>query len=96
MILTPSISTWNSVPFAINFLTKNLGKNATRLSKYQNQVSTGKRIQKLSDDPVGASYSIRYNTDIEKENRRNEADTAFRDIGNDDDRGTNSTTLSRK
>ena len=51
----------------VNNLLSSLGKNATRLSKYQNQVSTGKRIQKLSDDPVGASYSIRYNTDIEKE-----------------------------
>jgi flagellar hook-associated protein 3 FlgL len=30
-------------------------------------VSTGKRITKLSDDPVGASYSIRYSTDIAKE-----------------------------
>lgn len=51
----------------VNNLLSNLGNNATRLSKYQNQVSTGKRIQKLSDDPVGASYSIRYTTDIGKE-----------------------------
>lgn len=51
----------------VNNLLSNLGKNATRLAKYQNQVSTGKRIEKLSDDPVGASYSIRYSTDIEKE-----------------------------
>jgi flagellar hook-associated protein 3 FlgL len=51
----------------VNNLLSNLGKNATRLSKYQNQVSTGKRITKLSDDPVGASYSIRYGTDITKE-----------------------------
>lgn len=51
----------------VNNLLSNLGKNATRLSKYQNQVSTGKRITKLSDDPVGASYSIRYSTDISKE-----------------------------
>ncbi|MBE5812369.1 MAG: flagellar hook-associated protein 3 [Clostridiales bacterium] len=53
----------------VNNLLSSLGKNATRLAKYQNQVSTGKRIEKLSDDPVGASYSIRYNTDIEKENQ---------------------------
>ena len=51
----------------VNNLLSNLGKNATRLSRYQNQVSTGKRITKLSDDPVGASYSIRYSTDIAKE-----------------------------
>lgn len=51
----------------VNNLLSSLGKNATRLAKYQNQVSTGKRIEKLSDDPVGASYSIRYNTDIAKE-----------------------------
>jgi len=53
----------------VNNLLSNLGSNATRLSKYQNQVSTGKRIQKLSDDPVGAAYSIRYSTDIVKENQ---------------------------
>jgi len=51
----------------VNNLLSTLGKNATRLSKYQNQVATGKRITKPSDDPVGAAYSVRYNTDIEKE-----------------------------
>lgn len=51
----------------VNNLLSNLGHNATRLSKYQNQVSTGKRIKNLSDDPIGASYSIRYATDIGKE-----------------------------
>lgn len=53
----------------VNNLLSNLGGNATRLAKYQNQVSTGKRIEKLSDDPVGAAYSIRYSTDIVKENQ---------------------------
>lgn len=53
----------------VNNLLSNLGNNATRLAKYQNQVSTGKRITKPSDDPVGASYSVRYSTDIEKENQ---------------------------
>ena len=51
----------------VNNLLSTLGKNATRLAKYQNQVATGKRITKPSDDPVGAAYSVRYNTDIEKE-----------------------------
>lgn len=51
----------------VNNLLSTLSKNATRLTKYQNQVSTGKRITKPSDDPVGAAYSVRYNTDIEKE-----------------------------
>ena len=53
----------------VNNLLSNLGHNATRMSKYQNQVSTGKRIRNLSDDPIGASYSIRYATDIGKENQ---------------------------
>lgn len=53
----------------VNNLLSTLGKNATRLAKYQNQVATGKRITKPSDDPVGAAYSVRYNTDIEKENQ---------------------------
>ena len=53
----------------VNNLLSNLGHNATRLSKYQNQVSTGKRIKNLSDDPIGASYSIRYATDIGKEHQ---------------------------
>ena len=53
----------------VNNLLSNLSKNATRLAKYQHQVSSGKRITKPSDDPVGAAYSVRYSTDIEKENQ---------------------------
>lgn len=51
----------------VNNLLSNLSKNATRLQRYQNQVASGKRITKPSDDPVGAAYSVRYSTDIEKE-----------------------------
>jgi len=49
-----------------NFL-NNLGKNATRLSKYQNQMQTGKKFSKPSDDPVASSYAVQYDTDIAKE-----------------------------
>lgn len=51
-----------------NFLT-NMGKNATRLTKYQNQLQTGKKFTKPSEDPVAASYAVQYDTDISKENQ---------------------------
>lgn len=51
----------------INTFLNNLGKNATRLSKYQNQMQTGKKFSKPSDDPVAASYAVQFDTDISKE-----------------------------
>jgi len=38
----------------------NLSNNLTRLETMQNQMSTGKKINKPSDDPVGLSFSLRY------------------------------------
>ena len=51
----------------INTFLTNLGKNATRLSKYQNQMQTGKKFSRPSDDPVAASYAVQFDTDIAKE-----------------------------
>lgn len=53
----------------INNLITNLGKNATRLTKYQNQLQTGKKFNQPSDDPVAASYAVQYDTDIAKEDQ---------------------------
>jgi len=43
----------------------NLYDNLKNLSKYQNQVSTNKRILRLSDDPIGAISSFQIESDIE-------------------------------
>jgi len=41
-------------------LTRNLGK----MEKIQTQLSTGKMINKPSDDPVGLSYAMRYRSEL--------------------------------
>jgi len=51
----------------VNTFLTNIGKNATRMSKYQSQLQTGKKFSRPSDDPVAASYSVQYDTDIAKE-----------------------------
>lgn len=48
-----------------NFLT-NMNGNINRLVKYQNQLSTGQRMQKLSDDPVGIIRSLSARTKISR------------------------------
>ncbi len=45
------------------FLT-NLNRNIKSLDNLQNQLSSGKRITKPSDDPVGISYSLRYRNEL--------------------------------
>lgn len=45
-------------------LLRNLNGNMTRMDKLQDQLSTGRRINKPSDDPVGISYSMRYRSDL--------------------------------
>ncbi len=45
---------------------RNLNNNLRRLDKYQTQMSTGKRIQKPSDDPVRASRALRLRTDLSR------------------------------
>lgn len=41
-----------------NSYLKNLNMNLTSVDKYQNQLSTGKRLTRLSDDPVGILSSM--------------------------------------
>jgi flagellar hook-associated protein 3 FlgL len=45
-------------------LLRNLNNNMLRMDNLQNQLSTGRRINKPSDDPVGISYSMRYRSEI--------------------------------
>lgn len=44
---------------------RNLNNNLTRLEKLQNQMSTGRKINKPSDDPVGIGFSLRYRSGLE-------------------------------
>jgi flagellar hook-associated protein 3 FlgL len=44
----------------------NYNSNLTTMSNYQNQMSTGRKINKPSDDPVGISFALRYRTEIDK------------------------------
>lgn len=48
----------------INRMMTNVGNNLYRMDKTQMQLSTGKKIQVPSDDPVGASKSLRLRTDL--------------------------------
>ncbi|MEX2415530.1 MAG: flagellar hook-associated protein FlgL [Paenibacillaceae bacterium] len=45
-------------------LIHNLNKNMVRMDNSQNQLATGRRINKPSDDPVGISYSMRYRSEL--------------------------------
>lgn len=45
-------------------LLRNLNNNLGRLENLQNQMSTGRKINKPSDDPVGISFSLRYRSEI--------------------------------
>ncbi len=48
-----------------NMLTA-LGNNESRMSKYQNQLNTGKKIQIPSDDPIVAARALKLRTDVSK------------------------------
>ncbi len=50
----------------ITNMTRNLGNNLSRLNNYQNQLSTGKKIQVPSDDPVVAARALKLRTDVSK------------------------------
>ncbi len=50
----------------ISNLMRNLGKNTERLSKYQNQLDSGKKISVPSDDPVVAARALKLRTDVAK------------------------------
>ncbi|MFD0957913.1 flagellar hook-associated protein FlgL [Paenibacillus chungangensis] len=45
-------------------LTRNLNRNLTQMEQLQQQTTTGRKINKPSDDPVGITYSLRYRTEI--------------------------------
>lgn len=42
----------------------NLNRNGNRMSDLQTQMSTGRKINKPSDDPVGITYSMRYRAEL--------------------------------
>jgi flagellar hook-associated protein 3 FlgL len=44
-------------------LLRNLNTNMTKMNTLQNQLSSGRRINKPSDDPVGISFSMRYRSE---------------------------------
>jgi len=50
----------------ISNMIKNLGNNQSRLSKYQDQLDTGKKIAVPSDDPVVAARALKLRTDVAK------------------------------
>jgi flagellar hook-associated protein 3 len=50
----------------ISNMIKNLGNNQGRLSKYQDQLDTGKKISVPSDDPVVAARALKLRTDVAK------------------------------
>lgn len=50
----------------ISNMIRNLGNNQSRLSKYQDQLDTGKKISVPSDDPVVAARALKLRTDVAK------------------------------
>lgn len=48
----------------INNMVNYIGNNLTRMSRYQNQLATGKKIQVPSDDPVVAARALKLRTDV--------------------------------
>lgn len=50
----------------VNNMTYNLNGSMKRMEKLQYQTSTGKKFRLPSDDPIGASKSLKFNTDISK------------------------------
>jgi flagellar hook-associated protein 3 FlgL len=45
-------------------LLRNLGASMKRMDKMQEQMSTGRKINRPSDDPVGITYALRYRSEI--------------------------------
>lgn len=45
-------------------LVQNLQSGNNKLNKYQNYLSTGQKIQKPEDSPVGVGYVMRYDTEL--------------------------------
>jgi flagellar hook-associated protein 3 FlgL len=60
-----------------NSYLKNLNMNLTSVDKYQNQLSTGKRLTRLSDDPVGILSSMQIRVRLNRlEQYQKNVDTA--------------------
>jgi flagellar hook-associated protein 3 FlgL len=45
-------------------LIRNLNRNVKKMDDQQNQLSTGRRINRPSDDPVGITFSMRYRSEL--------------------------------
>lgn len=45
-------------------LTRNINNNLNTMSEIQKQASSGLKLNKASDDPVGITYSLRYRTEL--------------------------------
>jgi flagellar hook-associated protein 3 FlgL len=43
---------------------RNLSANLNRMDEMQNQLSTGRKINKPSDDPIGLSFALRYRSEL--------------------------------
>jgi flagellar hook-associated protein 3 FlgL len=50
-------------------LLRNVSNNLVRMNNLQNQLSTGMKINKPSDDPVGITFSLRYRTELDSNNQ---------------------------
>lgn len=56
----------------------NLNKNYRNMGALENQISTGRKINKPSDDPVGVTYSLRYRAELaSNEQYQSNADSAL-------------------
>ncbi|WP_025688186.1 flagellar hook-associated protein FlgL [Paenibacillus zanthoxyli] len=55
----------------------NINRNYSKLSDMSNQISTGRKINKPSDDPVGVTYALRYRAELaSNEQYQSNADSA--------------------
>lgn len=55
-----------STMMVYNSLVKNLAKGAERTQEIQEVITSGKRINRLSDDPIGVSKVVNYETHLNK------------------------------
>ncbi|MEV5029664.1 flagellar hook-associated protein FlgL [Paenibacillus sp. LPE1-1-1.1] len=53
-------------------LLRNVSNNMGRMNNLQNQLSTGMKINKPSDDPVGITFSLRYRSEIDSNDQYTE------------------------
>ncbi|MDN4066434.1 flagellar hook-associated protein FlgL [Paenibacillus vini] len=61
-----------------NQVLRNLNKNLNKMSDLQNQQSTGRKLNKPSDDPVGVTYALRYRSELSANNQyQRNVDTAL-------------------